>query len=991
MRSSVVLAVLTAGILPLPITASAQEATLIGQVTDTTGGVLPGVVVNAVHEATGNTSEVTTDGLGRFRIPARLGAYAITATLPGFTTVERTGVSLQIGQEITVNLEMSVSALEETVTVTGEAPLVNPTNTRQTGIIDTRQMEELPINGRNLMDLALMAKGQTANHTAQRASESRNRGDVQVQIDGQQVTNQVLFRLAPQFSRDAIAEFEFIANRFDATMGRTHGAQLNAITKSGTNQFSGSFAGYFRDDAFNAADFIAGEVLPYQDQQYSGTLGGPIVQNRAHFFVNYEYEREPHTLIYTTAFESFNIQVPSNKQTRKALVRGDFELTSQARLSVRYASTDLPPYTQQDGTDIHPSTNTEYELHNKNTIGTLTNILSNRTVNEFKVGYSLAWDSEQELLSDPTIDSRLPSSKPGNRHSCYTFRGRFRIGGCQAAPTDFSNEILSIRNQLTMTYGAAGAHTLKVGGEYLSIFVNPASCGNCYGNFNMAGPRRSAPIPDNIEELFPVTNDISTWNLTDPALLDTIGGFEWIVGDLNPEHRRPDYAFWIQDDWIISPRLTLNLGLRYDFSVNKYDHDVDIPPFLPAGRTDDLNNFAPRLGLAFSPDDLTVVRGGFGIYFAGLSSGVPAQITQAGATREVEIDFDGRADFLTNPFNGPAPTFETFTAQGLSRSIIDPVGLIHPEEPFSYQASVGIERQIGDSMAISIDLLIDERRNDGGFGGRPGSRGFFVENVNLFYDEATGANPEGSRRSPAPVPFPDWGAVGVVMHGAESSRRTLEFGFQKRFSDRWQAAADYQFGRYRDFFPQPLDYCDTRGSLVCGNIQPHPFQLAGDFDGDWRPGAGDQRHRFVFNGIVEVGAGVQVSGLYFYGSGKRFNTVYGAFGGLRGTTISADRLRGPDSPVGPEGSIIPRNNFLAPFPIHRMDVRLQKRFSFGGVNIDGFAELYNVFNHENFGRYNTEEVDPNYGAPRQEEGLGASSQNPAYSARSGQLGFRISF
>ena len=137
MRSRVVLAVLTTGILALPITASAQEATLTGQVVDTTGAVLPGVVVRAIHEATGTTTEVVTDGRGGFRIPVRIGTHQITAELTGFTTVTRAGLSLSIGQEIVVNLQMSPSTVQETVTVTAEAPLVNPTNTRVTGVVST--------------------------------------------------------------------------------------------------------------------------------------------------------------------------------------------------------------------------------------------------------------------------------------------------------------------------------------------------------------------------------------------------------------------------------------------------------------------------------------------------------------------------------------------------------------------------------------------------------------------------------------------------------------------------------------------------------------------------------------------------------------------------------------------------------------------------------------------------------------------------------------
>jgi hypothetical protein len=202
------------------------------------------------------------------------------------------------------------------------------------GVVNTRQIEELPLNGRNFFDLTLLAKGQTANSTADTPTDSGNRFDYNLNIDGQQVTTQLFRRMNPTFSRDAIAEFEFVANRFDATQGRTHGAQLNVITKSGTNRLAGTFAGYFRDDRFNAADFIQQRVLPYSNQQISGTLGGPIRLNRAHFFGSYEYEREPQILTFDSPYPSFRIDSPR----RRASSSGVATLKSPRRCIYRSAS-----------------------------------------------------------------------------------------------------------------------------------------------------------------------------------------------------------------------------------------------------------------------------------------------------------------------------------------------------------------------------------------------------------------------------------------------------------------------------------------------------------------------------------------------------------------------------------------------------------------------------------------------------------------------------
>jgi len=680
MPSRVVLAVLTTVILALPITASAQEATLTGQVTDATGAVLPGVVVRAIHEATGTTTEVVTDGRGGFRIPTRIGSHQITAALTGFTTVTRTGLSLSVGQEIVVNLQMSPSTVQETVTVTGEAPLVNPTSTRVSGVVNTRQIEELPLNGRNFFDLTLLAKGQTANHTADTPTDSGNRFDYNLNIDGQQVTTQLFRRMNPTFSRDAIAEFEFVANRFDATQGRTHGAQLNVITKSGTNSLAGTFAGYFRDDRFNAADFIQQRVLPYSNQQISGTLGGPIIRNRAHYFASYEYEREPQILTFDSPYPFFNLDSEEFAKTaRKFLGRGDLEVTRQQHLSVRFAKSDVPKFLQGGGALLHPSAMNTMESHMHSTIGTLTQIFGNRAVNELKIGYSSAWDLADNTLTDPFTESLLPADVGGrSRIMCLRFLGGYQIGGCSPAPTGFTENVWTFRDQFTYSYLLGpGSHTLKSGGELLSVWTRQGSCGSCAGVMDLSG----GPVPSNLQELFPVWNDLSTWKRNAPELARIARQFEWITGELGPSIRRPDLGVWAQDDWTISPRLTLNLGVRYDVSFNKFANDVEVLPFLPAGRKDDINNVAPRIGFAYSANERTVVRGGWGLYFVGLGNTIPTQNIQAAKTAQVVVVNDGRPDFVVNPFNGPAPTHAQILALGRERSIIDPISSANCSSP----------------------------------------------------------------------------------------------------------------------------------------------------------------------------------------------------------------------------------------------------------------------------------------------------------------------
>jgi hypothetical protein len=205
-------------VITLPLAARAQEATLSGTVNDSQGGVLPGVTITVTNEDSGNTFISVTDGAGAFRMPVRIGSYRLTAELAGFGTLTRAGLQLQVGQQVSVTLQMSPATLQETVMVTAEAPLIDVTSSTVSGNIDQRQVQELPLNGRNWLDLTLLAPGNRSNAGGE-SPIPRAQVGFQINMDGQQVTNSIAGSGfgQPRYSRDAIAEFEFVSNRFDAT------------------------------------------------------------------------------------------------------------------------------------------------------------------------------------------------------------------------------------------------------------------------------------------------------------------------------------------------------------------------------------------------------------------------------------------------------------------------------------------------------------------------------------------------------------------------------------------------------------------------------------------------------------------------------------------------------------------------------------------------------------------------------------------------------
>jgi hypothetical protein len=962
--------------LALPLVAQAQETTLTGTVRDNSKAVLPGATVTATNEAAGTTFVGVTDERGLYRIVLRPGVYRVSAELPGFTTIVRPGVELLVGREVALNLELQVSGVAETVTVTGEAPLIETTSSTVAGNIDPRQMQELPVNGRNWMDLSLLAPGSRSN-AATEVPQDRQ-GFFQVNVDGQQVTQLICCsQQQPRYSRDSIAEFELITNRFDASQGRSQGMVVNAITKSGTNRNTGTFSGYFRDDRFNAADFIQNRVIPYADQQLSGTFGGPIRRDRIHYFGNYEFEREPGTVTFNSIYPSFNVDLPGTRRQHTGGLRGDVQFAPNSHLQVRYSKYyQLLPNQNTGGNVLHPSSSQNVRRQSDQVFAQHSWVLNNRAVNQLKGGLSnFHWAL---LPNTKWKGGPFPNAKGMEGGSVNISFSGYTIGTPTNSPQDIYEYLPSVRDDFTMSFSQWGRHDLKTGGEYLYWYGGWNHwCNRCSGVY-----RINARPPANVEQLFPVYNDASTWNLA--PLSPLIVNYEESVGDHSMTRRRDVFAAWFQDDWAVSSRLTLNLGVRYDLDLGVLGEDIELRPWLSGNRPHDSNNIAPRLGFAYSLNDRTVIRGGYGLFYTQLESDAAHQSELWTRTAIPQILNDGRADFATNPFNGPTPTYEQLIATAcdvtnnrpgcLRRSITIEIpgpsekGMdkVH-EVSFSHQASIGVQRQIGRVMAFEGNYVFTGGRHEE-----------VARNMNLAYNPATGANYPFTDRTR--LPFPDWGLVlGEFMVG-RTNYHGLETSFSKRMSNRWQASASYTLSGFYDSPGEPV-FIQPDGS---GGIMWNPlsFAVTPDLGDDYGLAVNDQRHRATFNGIWDIGMGFQASGLYFFGSGQRFSTIWG--GDLRSLGTTADQGSWGAGRLRADGAIQARNSLVGE-PIHRVDMRLQKRFRLGGtVTADGMIEVFNVFNHANYGSYTTQASNASFGRP-------SFNANVAYQPRIMQLGFRFAF
>ena len=887
--------------------------------------------------------------------------------------------------------------------------------------ITTGQMEELPINGRNWQDLAMLAVGNKVNEVGTREIAAEGTGNYQVNVDGQQVTYMGggLGNVQTRFSRDAIAEFEYVSNRFDASQGRSSGIQINAVTKSGTNAYLGTFGGYFRHDSLNAADNIAknpdgsARTLPFGNEQISVTHGGPLVQDRLHYFANYEFEHQKWSTVFTTPYPEFNLTFTEPRYEYKVGVRIDYQITPNSRIA---ANTNFWQNDQQldqgfEGSSTrHPSFAVATLRDSEQFQGTLTNVIGNRAVNTFRAGWVHLANHEQSKVPWGPSEGIPGAAGVGQGHPGCATSGiclgapRIRMRGFQFGPPgsvqqDIRQGNISMRNDFAISYEASGRHDLKVGGDYINNHFELLICRDCVGIYDL----RSGRPPANLEELFPVWNDPDTWNVD--ALLPNARSYTLGIGDMDFAVTRHQLASWVQDDWQIGDNFTLNLGLRYDITLNGTGENFDFEPWVKKGRPYDTNDYAPRLGFAYSLDDNTVLRGGFGKYFAWVTDqsahGTVSWVNIIG----VVLLPDGRDDFLSNPFNGPQPTFADVKANtcweqkntgqeqapgGIRRFIGNNLASPAAQDPYSYQGSIGIQRQLGNTMAFEADYVYWKRYYN-----------IFSPELNQAWDNETGE--PYSSRDIAKLPFPEWGEVDMRQNslGDDAYNHTIQAGFTKRLSNNWQASATYSMTLdYRkdyqpvppqispettylyDLYPQmrgctdPISWNDDFTEWNCHT--PINFNNFGQdlLFAEQYYRTNHQVHRFVFNGIYNLPGDVLLSGLYFYGDNGFETTESGVNLFDTENDDIADRVR-------LDGSVIPRRNFDKK-DLHRVDLRLSKRIQIGNTSIEPMVDIFNLFNRVNFTDWVIDEQSSLFGQPDAADGI-------AYQPRVIQIGFKARF
>jgi hypothetical protein len=962
-------------ILSAPALYAQATATVFGTIADEQKAVLPGATVMATELTTGRVHTTVSDVTGEYRlVGVPPGTYKIQAELAGFATAVIPSLELLVGQNANVPFTLRLAGLEESVTVTSEAPLVDISSSEVAGNVDRREMEELPLQGRNWLELSMQVKGITANNITNTPGVS----DVnfQLNLDGQQITQKVAGSGfgQPKFSREAIAEFQILTNLFDITQGRSNGIQVQAISRSGTNNLNGNVYGYFRHDNLNAADFVAQEVLPYENQQVGGTIGGPIQRDRIHYFASYEYERQPNTVFVTLAqLPSQEFAFPYKDTQNSVMGRVDQVINESNNLSYRGSYWDFENPFDLSST-AHPSQAAIRTQDATNFLMNWSRVINANMVQEVKVGYNgFNWAN---LLAVPEMHN-TPN---------YVFQG-LTIGGPRNFPQQFHQDLFSGRYDLNWH---KGSHDFKIGGEFLGW----KDTGEWHllerGEFIF----NSRPPTAELEARFPQSawNDPTGWNVV--GLDPRINRFDQNVGDWTIDIPRPSWAIWFGDNWQITDRLTVNYGVRWDddwgatapphvTTTTTWDPVGGNPPFAageeivigPGDRVfdpniRDHNNVAPRAGFAYNvggTGDL-VIRGGSGLYYSIPVSNTTFSQQSFNGERILVNSFanDGQPNFVLDPKRGV--TNDDILEGRVPLPPQAPRVIAHDYRmPYTWQSSIGFQKQLGPVMGVEADLTFNRAYNV--------ERG---RDINLFFDPATGYNRDpGLGR-----PDPKWGQLQWIESNARGENMQLSTGFTRRLRDNFQGGLTYTY----TFLDQQIG----GGFGVGANNQ---FNL----DAEWGP-SHPQRHTLRANALYRLPWDFSVSAVYFYGSRDWSSTTLGTrpFGkpGTNrlnaGAPITVRQVPefGGGEYVGPAviGTMEEtcRACFI-PKTLHKVDFRVSKEISLGGdVRLMGIAEVFNLFNHENFSGYTTQIDSSNFGRPTQSTGN-------AYVPRSGQLGFRLSW
>jgi outer membrane receptor protein involved in Fe transport len=888
------------GILGLGVSPSVRaQATgaMTGTVLDQTGAPLPGVAVTATDSATGRTRSATSSAQGFFRIDSMApSTYSVRAELHGFRAAEARGVVLAGTAVVTVSLTLQVSAAGEEVEVVAASPLVNVTQDQLKTQVDAAMMQKLPINGRRFQDFALLAPGVHIDFASSQAGggdaiaffgfDERSKA---LFVDGVDLNDELTrggtgITDAPrnQYSMEAIEETEILRNQFSAEVGRAQAGVINIITRSGTNRFSGGVFGFFRDDSFDKKNVFASGKIPFSQQQFGGSLGGPITKDRTHFFLS--YERWKQTQVATIRIPA--ALLPVLRDTRTEIPASDARDNVFAKLTHTLAPAHVlnVSYTfnhkTADGQAAAANAAADARFHELRRdhllIARLTSTIGTRATNEVRGAFSHTFtdrpvDTPAPELLFPSLRTGTPNNMPqGRRQTNYML-----------------NDIY------TQQFSLAGEHSVKLGAG-LNIVRYPTKLNLFqFGQFSFA--KDAPPGPDN------------------PPTQYILGRYASEFADLDGNY----YSAFVQDDWRVTPRLTLNLGLRYDVETYSGSYSGQgYPAFgstdeairfllttLPGGtnatvnyrsRNDDKNNIQPRIGFnwAATKDSRTSVRGGYGIFTEAGQDPISVQGT-LGHGRAATYVAPGAVFPLLSfyPNEPPADLLNRFFRISLTSQFPG----VFITSAFAHQFTLGVERQLPWDTSVAVDYAGIRSRNN-------------PRDVNVNHPDASGHNPF----------LASGAAVTVNLSDGEINTDTVMVQVRRRLTRRVGFLLAYTWLKANKDGPSSS-----------------PFLRALDYG----PTSNDVRHHVSASVNAQLPWAVELATVVTAASAFPYNE-------LAGRDVTKDGVPTNDRPAGVSYNSLRGDNYFS------ASLRVSKTIRLGGRSrLQLLAEAFNLFNTTNYNNY----------------------------------------
>jgi hypothetical protein len=860
-----------------------NTASVSGRVTDPQGAVVPGAQVTARETETNVTRETVTDQEGRFRFAyLKVGRYEITVRLQGFADTTR-ALTLTVGSAFELPMTLRVGSLDTAVTVSAEATVLEAARSQIAGTVSQAEVQSLPMNGRNFLDIALLVPGVSPTNVASTqlfaetsavpggglsVGSQRNLSNNFI-VDGLSANDDAAALSGIPYGVDAVDQFQVVTSGGQAELGRALGGYFNVVTKSGTNQNRGNVYGYFRDDRFNAANPLVRKALPMNQQQVGGSIGGPIARDRTFYFTNLERRNLDQSGLTTILDENvslINARLAATAYPGAAIATGiygnpvtsthylgkiDHQVSRTDQLSIRYSLYDVSSRNSRGAGGLNaPSSSSALDNVDQTVAFSNTWTLSSRTVNETR-----AQVAHGDLQAPPT-DTVGPA---------VSIAGVASFGTLSGAPTRRVNTLYQIVDNLSHQ---AGAHALRAGVDIL------------YNDDTITYPRsiRGAYTFSSLAAFLAGTY--------------TNTGFTQTFGTTVVSQTNPNVGIYAQDEWKIGPGLTLNAGVRYDL---QYLQTIRI----------DRNNLSPRVGFAWSPlaSRRTIVRGGGGLFFDRVLLRALANALLS-ANNTSDVSNLRQISIILAPTQAGAPVFPNILAAAVPSVTLPNLTTMSPamQNAYSRQASLEVEQQLGERSTISVGYQYT------------GGRHLIISvNQNVPSCAAAGTN-NGCR------PNPSYGNNSQYSPAAQSSYHGLHLSFVQR-PTRWgQYRVSYTYSKAMAnvgefFFSSPID----------------PFDLSKD----WGRSDDDQRHRLVVNGSAML-HGFQISGLVQSYAALPLNITSGV-PTIQGTT---------GRPIM-NGAFIPRNAGTGPdFFSTSLRLSRTFRLS-DRVRLEGLVEGFNLTNRMN--------------------------------------------